>query len=321
MSPIPSRIVIASRGSRLALAQVEIVRSLIASAHPTIEVALVEVTTRGDRDLRPFAEIGSKGLFVKEVERTLLDGRADVAVHSAKDLTADLAEGCVLACVPARAPVHDVVVGGSGDTGYERLGSLPPGARVGTSSVRRRALLAEARPDLEAEDLRGNLDTRLAKVAAGNLDAAIVAAAGIERLGDPLPTGPLDPDRWTPPPAQGALALETVAARSDLLALLEPLGDPTAWAEVTCERAYSARLEGGCSVPLGCLARVDGSRLVVSGYLGAPDGGHSLRDRISGPVRDAAALGIELAEAILAAGGDELLADLEGMSLTTPSPP
>lgn len=311
MSPTRSSLVIASRGSRLALTQARIVSDLLAAAAPGIEVEIKTVTTTGDRDQRPYAEIGGKGLFTSEVERTVVEGTADIAVHSAKDLTAELADGCTIVCVPARASVHDVVVGGEGSSGAERLVSLPPGSRVGTSSMRRRALLYEARPDLEPVELRGNLDTRLQKVADGIVDAAILAAAGIERLfGHVTDAGPLDPSSWVPAPAQGALAVEALAERSDLVELFASIEDAGARAAIDCERAFAATLEGGCSVPLGCLAQVDGSGLVANGFLGGPAGSQSYRDRISGGIHEAEALGKELAQAILACGGAELLEEL-----------
>jgi hydroxymethylbilane synthase len=308
---VPERLVLASRGSKLALTQARIVEELVKRANPSLVVDVRTVRTTGDKDARPLSVIGGKGLFVAEVEREVAAGRADLAVHSAKDLTAELAPGCTLVCVPARAAVHDVVVGGEGDAGEERLASLASGARVGTSSMRRKALLSEVRPDLDAIDLRGNLDTRLRKVEARLVDVAILAAAGLERLG--ITTGaPLDPSRWVPPPGQGALAIEARMDREDLAELFEPLEDPGARAELECERAFAARLEGGCSVPLGCLARADDGQLFVSGFLGHPEGLQSIRDRISGPIGDAAALGVELAEAIVVGGGDSLLEELRG---------
>ncbi|MGH2820651.1 MAG: hydroxymethylbilane synthase, partial [Actinomycetota bacterium] len=167
MSARPGRLVISSRGSRLALKQADMVSELVRGIHPSIAIEVRTVKTSGDRDQRPFGAIGGKGLFTSEVEREVAEGRADVAVHSAKDLTAELAPGCAIVCVPRRGPVHDVVVGGGGARGEERLAALPAGGRIGTSSMRRRALLAEVRPDLEAVELRGNLDTRLRKIASG----------------------------------------------------------------------------------------------------------------------------------------------------------
>ena len=308
------RIVIASRGSRLALTQSESVASALKAAHPGLETEIAVVKTTGDRDRRPFSVIGGKGLFTTEVERAVVEGRADIAVHSAKDLTAELAPNCVIACVPRRASIVDVVVGGSGDSGEERLGTLADGARVGTSSIRRRALLAEARPDLEPVDLRGNLDTRLRKVADGDVDAAIVAAAGLERLlGQDAAQelgAPLGADWWVPPPGQGALAIEATQERADLTELLALIEDASARAELTAERAFGERMEGGCTVPLGCSARLQQGQLMLIGLLALPDGGRTIRDRISGPPADAVALGRELAEAVLAAGGDEILEEL-----------
>ncbi|HEY7873950.1 MAG TPA: hydroxymethylbilane synthase [Actinomycetota bacterium] len=322
MSQVPSKLVIASRGSRLALRQASIVEALVSAARPDITVEVRQVTTTGDKDSRPFAAIGGKGLFTSEVERAVLEGAADVAVHSAKDLTAELAPGCAIVCVPARAVAHDVVVGGEGATGEERLASLRNGARVGTSSMRRRALLAEARPDLETVELRGNLDTRMRKVEDGEIDAAILAAAGIERLLGAAPVdATLDPGWWIPPPGQGALAVEALAERADVVELFAALDDPAARDEVTAERAFAARLEGGCSVPLGCLARASSSGLLLTGFLGSPEGSGNLRDRASGARHEAAQLGVELADAILAAGGDEILADLREVEAPEPVEP
>jgi hydroxymethylbilane synthase len=312
MSRTSNSLVIATRGSRLALAQTSLIADLVRRAHPEIQIRIETIATTGDKDARPYAAIGGKGLFTAEIERVVVDGAADVAVHSAKDLTTSLAEGCSIVCIPGRGPVHDVVVGGLGETGEERLESLPEGAAVGTSSMRRRALLSEARPDLEVRALRGNLDTRLAKVERGEMDAAILAAAGIERLlGEGSATGALDEDWWVPAPGQGALAVEALASRRDVAELFSRLDDPSARSEVTAERAFAERLEGGCSVPLGCRARCSEGRLVVTGFLGSPLGSGSLRDRASGPVEQAAQLGAELADAILAAGGDEILADVK----------
>ena len=321
--PSSGLLTIASRGSRLALKQTELVASLLRATHPGLEIDIRTVTTTGDKDDRPFAEIGGKGLFTSEVEREVVEGRADVAVHSAKDLTAALHPGCVIVCVPERASVYDVVVGGEGPTGEQRLGELPPDARVGTSSIRRRALLAEMRPDLEVVNFRGNLDTRLRKVAEGEVDAAILAAAGIERLqdGDGPALAPLDPERWVPPPGQGALAIEARADDDEVADLFVGLGDNAAASEVALERAFGARLEGGCTVPLGCLARTTDRGLVATAFLGTPDAAYALRDRISGPPTQAEQLGVELAEAILGAGGDEILAELMTEEGPAPSPP
>ena len=317
----PDSLVIASRGSRLARRQAGIVSELLTAAHPGLKVEVAAVATAGDRDGRAFAAIGGRGLFVAEVEREVVEGRADVAVHSAKDLTSDLAAGCGIVCVPARGPVADVVVGGRGASGEERLATLRAGATVGTSSMRRALLIAQARPDVHSVELRGNLDTRLDKVARGEVDVAILATAGLERLRTGASFAELDPFSWIPAPAQGALAVEALTSRSEIVDLFAPLNDPQARAEVTCERAFAHRLEGGCSVPLGCLARPGAGGLVVTGWLGSPLTGQSIRDRISGPPEDAAALGAELAEAMMDAGGDELLEDIRATDAAEPSAP
>ena len=305
----------------MALTQTTTVADLLRRAHPGLKVDILEVTTKGDRDQRAFADIGGKGLFTSEVERALLENAADLAVHSAKDLTAELGEGCEILCVPRRASRHDVVVGGTGANGEERIMALTPGALVGTSSMRRRALLMELRQDLEVVEFRGNLDTRLRKVASGEVDVAVLAAAGIERLGEGTRIeGSLDPDRWVPAPGQGCLAIEALTARDDLRALLGPLEDPSARAELTCERAFSQRLEGGCSVPLGCNASVDGNRIFATGFLGSPSG-DAIRQRLSGAVAEAPAVGIALAEEVLGAGGDAILNQLEGRSTPRVDPP
>jgi len=305
---------IASRGSRLALRQTQIVADLLHGIDQALSIEIVTVTTRGDKDQRAFTAIGGKGLFTSEVERALVSGDADLAVHSAKDLTAELAEGCAIAAVPERGAPNDVVIGGSGDTGDERLASLPARARVGSSSMRRRALLAEARPDLEPVEFRGNLDTRMRKVADGAVDAAILAAAGVARLGLEG-GGTLDPDWWVPAPGQGALAIEAREDRDDLIPLLSEIDDRAAHAALLCERSFARTLEGGCSVPLGCLARVSGDRLIVTGFRGSPHGGQGLRDRVSGALNEAEALGSELAHAILDAGGRDILDDLRDVEV------
>lgn len=307
----PTRLVVASRASRLALTQTGLVIDALRSSHPQLEVEILEVSTEGDRDQRPFAQIGGKGLFTSEVERAVVEGRADVAVHSSKDLTARLAEGCTIVCFPTRAERADVVVGGTGGSAEERLRSLEPGAFVGTSSMRRRSLLAEMRSDLATVEFRGNLDTRLSKVADGVVQAAILAAAGMQRLGIPVdPASCLDPTWWVPAPGQGALAVEALSERADLRELFAPLDDASTRAELDAERAFGLRLEGGCSVPLGCSAVVSGSSITVTGYLGSPNGG-SVRETLDGASANATTIGVELAEAVLAAGGDAILAEIE----------
>ena len=322
MTRLPDRLVIASRGSRLALRQTEIVADLLRSVHSSLEIEIAAVTTRGDKDLRPYAEVGGKGLFTTEVEREVAEGRADIAVHSAKDLTAELGPGCAIVCVPPRGPVHDVVVSRAGSD-QRGLEGFVDGARVGTSSLRRRALLAEARPDVDAVELRGNLDTRLERVGSGEIDGAILAAAGIERLSATtrVEVVSVDPGWWVPAPGQGALAIESRSDRADIAALLAPANDPAARAELAAERAFARRLEGGCSVPLGCLARHRDGRLVMMGLLADPEGTTIIRDRISGPAEDAEVIGMELAEAVLASGGRDILESLTDVPTPTVEEP
>lgn len=307
-----SKLRIATRASALALRQTSLVIGRLRATFPDLDVEILEVRTKGDKDSRPFAAIGGKGLFVAEVEKAVLDGRADVAVHSAKDLTAELAPGCHIVCIPDRALPNDVVIGGLGDSGEERLGRLDPGSVIGTSSMRRRALLSEAREDLKIVEFRGNIDTRIRKVADGEVDVAILAAAGLDRLGASVDYGVLDDARWVPAPAQGALALEALEERGDLKEMFWGLNDERARTEIDCERAFAARLEGGCSVPLGCRARATANGLVATGFLGTPDGIYTVRDRISGSLSDAAQLGRELADAIVESGGSEILEELKG---------
>ncbi len=318
---MPRPLVLATRGSKLALRQATIVIGLLEAKHPEVVIEVKIVKTSGDTDSRPFAEIGGKGLFTSEVERAVAEGQADLAVHSAKDLTAALADGCVIAAVPERESVEDVVIGGSGDAS-ERLGSIGPEGVVGTSSMRRRALLAESFPEVKVVEFRGNLDTRLRKVKDGEVSGAILAAAGIRRLGlwEEADPAPIDPQIWVPPPGQGALAIET-RETGEARELVATLDDALARATLECERAFSERLEGGCSIPLGCFAQVNGDRLLVTGFLGHPSGTHSIRDRISGGIGDARAMGTELAEAILSGGGDDILEELRDADPVRLDPP
>lgn len=306
------RLTVATRGSRLALRQVELLEAHLQEAIGGVSVAVSVVKTTGDKDSRPFAQIGGKGLFSSEVEREVAEGRADLAVHSAKDLTAELAEGCSIAAVLPRAPAADVVVGGTSEgDGMARLASLPAGAVVGTSSMRRRALLNESRPDLEIVELRGNLDTRLRKVGE-EVDAAILAEAGIRRLGawEEISAGTLDVGWWVPAPGQGAIAIEAREDRTDLLDVLGAVHDHATGLCLAAERAFAERMEGGCSVPLGCHAQLRDGTLSLTGFLGHPSGTSALRDRISGDAGSGEAMGRELADAILNGGGADIIEEL-----------
>ncbi|MEN8376428.1 MAG: hydroxymethylbilane synthase [Gemmatimonadota bacterium] len=301
---------LASRGSSLALWQAEHVAGLLRNSHAGLIVQIHVVKTTGDRvtDL-PLAMIGDRGLFTREVDTAVLDGRADGAVHSLKDLPTRLEEGLALGAILPREDPSDALVTAPSVPG--NLADLPSGARVATSSLRRRALLLAARPDLATPDIRGNVDTRLAKVASGEVDAVVLAAAGLRRLGradriDEL----LDVPAWLPAVGQGALAVSCRERDEPTRALLAPLThDPTERA-TAAERSLLRRLEGGCQIPIGALATVVSGRLALHGLIASLDGRRLVRGEGEGLPGDAEALGEELAERLLRDGGGAILADL-----------
>jgi hydroxymethylbilane synthase len=304
---VTDRLRIGTRGSRLALAQAEWVRRRLEEVHGGLRAELVIIRTSGDRFVdRPLIDIGGKGLFVKEIEEALSAGEIDCAVHSMKDLPAELAAGLVLACVPAREDPRDVLItrlaGG--------LQNLPSAARVGTSSLRRAALLHAARPDLDVSALRGNVDTRLRKLAAGEVDAIVLARAGLNRMGlDPEHAEVCDPAEFVPAIGQGALALESRPdATCDRLAALEHA--PTRRA-VTAERALLVAVGGSCVTPLAAHATIEGGHLKLRAVIAAPDGSRIVRGEAQGPETDPERIGSDLAQRLLARGGAEILAALE----------
>ena len=299
-----SVVVVGTRGSKLALAQTELVRAALHDAHPDLRVAVEQITTRGDLVLdRPLSAIGDKGLFVAEIEQALREGRIDLAVHSAKDLPSDLPPDMALAAFPRRADPRDVLVARDGC----RLADLPAGARVGTSSLRRACQLRHLRPDLQIVDLRGNVDTRLRKLHEGQYDAIVLAAAGLDRLGIAgQATEWLTPEVMLPAVGQGALAIEVRAGDQRILDLLAPLDNAATRDTMAAERAFLAGIGGGCQVPIGAYARLDGSTLTLTAMIGARDG-RVVRGTSHGPVEDAAALGERLAEELLNEGGRALL--------------
>ena len=300
---------IATRRSALALWQAEHVAAALRSAHAGVEVVLVKVLTQGDRiQDRPLAEVGGKGLFVKELEVAIANGEADLAVHSMKDVPADLPEGFVIAAALERADPRDAFV----SLRHASFAALPRGARVGTSSPRRQCILKAARPDLEITPLRGNVDTRLARLERGDLDAIILAAAGLTRLGLAARiTEYLDPDVALPAVGQGIVGIE---CRSDpaVLALVGVLEHAPTRQRLSAERAFAARLEGSCQSPIAGYATLAGERIHLRGLVGAPDGTRVFRDAIDGAAAHAAQLGTALAERLLAAGAAGLLAALRG---------
>ena len=284
---------IATRRSALALAQARSVADALGAAE------LVEVVTAGDRGERG----GDKSRWVAELERTLLDGEADLAVHSAKDVPGELPAGLDIVAVPPRADARDALCGAGS------LDELPPGARVGTSSLRRSSQLQAQREDLELLPLRGNVDTRLRRLDAGELDALVLAMAGLERLGRAAEAGcALDPDRFVPAPGQGSLALEARADDRALRDRLAELDDATAHACLRAERALTARLDATCHTPVGGHAvPVGDGRLRLSAYVGLPDGSAWVRDRLEGAIDAGEELGRTVGDRVLAGGGRRLL--------------
>lgn len=296
---------IATRQSPLALWQAEHVRALLQALHAGVQVSLVPMTTSGDREQeRSLAQSGGKGLFVKELEEALREGRADLAVHSMKDVPVTQPDGlCLAAFLPGEDP-RDAFV----SLRHASLRDLPRGARVGTSSLRRQSQLRAERPDVAAEVLRGNVGTRLRKLDEGRFDAVLLACAGLTRLGLAARiTEALDVQRFVPAIGQGVIGLECRADDRATRALLETLGDRVSTIRLAAERALNARLGGACTVPVAGHAVVRGERLRLTGLVAAPDGGRVVKDHIEGAATDAAALGETLAQRLLAAGGGDIL--------------
>jgi hydroxymethylbilane synthase len=284
---------LATRGSKLALAQANAVAELLDGAE------LVEASSDG--------EPGDKSRFVRGVERRLLEGRAEIGIHSAKDLPAALPEGLVIAGVPSREPAADAWVGRG-----TALDEVPEGSTVGTSSLRRRAQLLAARPDLQVVELHGNVDTRLRRLADGELEAIVLAAAGLRRLGrEEEISFLLDTRQMTPAAGQGTLVLQARADDKEAREAAAALSDEAALAELTAERAAVATLEASCNTPIGVHAHRDGERIAVEGFAGLPDGSEWVRDRLEGDAGDPAALGEELARRMIVAGAGEILESAE----------
>ena len=305
---MPQILRIATRKSPLALWQAEHVSRRLRQAHPGLRVELVGMSTQGDKILdTPLAKIGGKGLFVKELEQGMLDGRADIAVHSMKDVPVELPEGLHLAAILEREDPRDAFVSNR----YEGLEQLPEGAVVGTSSLRRQCQLGEARPDLRIRPLRGNVNTRLGKLDAGEFDAEILAAAGLKRLGfEQRIRTCLEPDQSLPAIGQGAIGIECRVDDADTNALIAGLHDPETAVCVQAERAMNARLMGGCQVPIAGYAVLNHDRIYMRGLVGEPDGSRIMRAEATAPAAQAEALGIALAEDLLGQGADQVLAHL-----------
>lgn len=296
---------IATRQSPLALWQAEYIRARLQELHPDLTVELVKFVTQGDKILdTPLAKIGGKGLFVKELEAALLDGRADLAVHSMKDVPMALPEGLTLAVICEREDPLDAFVSNQ----FEKFADLPQGAKVGTSSLRRKSQILKQRPDLQIIDLRGNVGTRLAKLDDGQYDAIILASAGLKRLGlSERIRHCLTPDISLPAVGQGALGLECRAADSEVLSLIQPLLHQETDVCVRAERAFNAYLEGGCQVPIAGYATLQNGQIHIEGRVGSVDGQTLLRAELTDEASNAQQLGENLARNLLDQGAGELL--------------
>lgn len=301
---------IATRKSALALWQAEFVKAALEQAHPGIQVSLVPMVSRGDKLLdAPLAKIGGKGLFVKELETALLENQADIAVHSMKDVPMDFPEGLGLYCICEREDPRDAFVSNT----YASLDELPAGSVVGTSSLRRQAQLLARRPDLKIQFLRGNVNTRLAKLDAGEYDVIILAAAGLIRLGfAERIRSSLSPEDSLPAGGQGAVGIECRTADSEIHALLASLHHAPTALRVTAERALNKRLNGGCQVPIACYAVLEGEQIWLRGLVGQPDGGRLLRAEQRAPLAAAEQLGVAVANALLEQGAADILQAVYG---------
>jgi hydroxymethylbilane synthase len=306
---LPQRVRIATRESRLALRQSEMVAAALRERHAGLEVELVGMTTRGDRVLdRPLAQVGGKGLFVKELENALDDGRADIAVHSLKDVPMVIEPRFALSTFGPREDPFDAFC----SPRFASLDAMPAGSVVGTSSLRRECQLRSHYPRFQFRPLRGNVNTRLAKLDAGEYDAIILAVAGLKRLGFDERIRAHLTDA-IPAIGQGILAVEHLASRGDLGALLAPFENPAAACEARAERALGLVVEGSCEVPVGALARAKGESFRMDAFVGLPDGTRIVRDHAEGGCAQAASIGASLGDKLLAAGGREILDRIAGM--------
>ncbi|MDR1085575.1 MAG: hydroxymethylbilane synthase [Deltaproteobacteria bacterium] len=306
-----SHLIIGARGSPLSLAQTETVVRALKKHHPGLTVSVKPIRTGGDDLSTRSQSLGLKGLFVQEIEKALLKGEIDLAVHSAKDLPQDLPPGLALGPVPLRGPVHDSLVSVRG----LKLKELPLGARVGTSSLRRQTLLLAARPDLAVVPIRGNLDTRLAQLTCGRLEATVLAAAGLNRLGrSDWPQIPLPPESFLPAPGQGSLALEYREGDRETLDLISPLNHHQSAVSLALERGVTFELGAGCHTPAAAWAKLEGQRWHLRAMVALPQGQHILRAEAYLDVDElnaARELGRNLAQTLLAQGGAEILAQLD----------
>ena len=309
-----NKIRIGTRKSKLALWQANFIADQLKKFYPAIEIELVHITTKGDKILdSPLSKIGGKGLFTNEIENQLIDGKIDIAVHSLKDIPAQLKNNFTIAAIPKREIPFDAFV--SND--YKNFSDLPLNAKIGTSSLRRRAQILSIRSDLQIFDLRGNVDTRLKKLDDKNFDAIILAAAGLKRLGyEDRIKEIISPSIILPAVGQGALAIETLADRSDIIDLLKILDDFETRVAVSAERSFLKVVDGGCQVPIGVYAEISDKKVTIKAIISSLDGKNIFRDKISGSIVDAEILGENLANNLLNSGGREILNQLK-MSVTS----
>lgn len=304
-----TELVIGTRGSKLALWQAEHIKGMVKEI-TGLPVRLKVIKTTGDKILDvPLAKVGGKGLFTKELEVALIAGEVDMCVHSMKDVPTELPDGLSIAAMPERVDPRDVIVSGKGYT----LDTLPEGARVGTSSLRRVAQVRHLRPDVEIVDVRGNLDTRMRKAEEGQVDAVILAAAGITRMGwaDRI-THYIEPEQMISAVGQGAIGVEIREDDEQMLHVMERIGHPETMECVTAERVVMRRLEGGCQVPIGAYARIEGGRMVMDAMVGSLDGSTIVCRRVEGPAEDPVGLGERMVRELVDGGAGRILEAIRG---------
>jgi hydroxymethylbilane synthase len=302
-----AEIIIGTRSSQLATTQTKLVVDQLATEFPEHQFKLQEITTKGDQVLdKALAEIGGKGLFIKEIEVALLEEEIDLAVHSLKDMPSDLADQFEIAAIPKRSNPLDVLI----SNGDKSLDQLPEGAKIGTGSLRRKSQLLNYRSDLEVVPIRGNIDTRLKKLATQDLDAIVLAASGLLRMGwEDKITHYLDPVNSLPAVGQGALAIETRAGDERIKEILTAINDPVTTRLVTAERSFLARLDGNCKVPIGAYAQLESGKMLLTGMVGRTDGTKLIREQLTGELDQATELGNKLADKLIKQGAKDILAE------------
>jgi len=300
---------IGTRGSKLALWQANWVKDTICLGFPEIKVKIITIKTTGDMIVdRPLAMVGGKGLFVKEIEKALMESSIDIAVHSMKDMPGELPDSLVIGAIPKRENPFDVLI----SRGNLTLKELPAGARVGTSSLRRASQIKHVRPDLEISSIRGNLDTRLKKLASGEFDATLLAAAGLIRLGmEDVISEYMDEDVMLPAVGQGALCIQSRKEDRSMDPILALLNHPDTNTVVRGERAFLRRLEGSCHIPVACFGRLENGQVILTGVVASENGETMVKEVVTGKPEDVVKTGMDLAEILLARGADKILENLK----------